>query len=100
MEKFYLNPKLAFLFDVINYGSGGSTLSATSFGILFSLKEKPNLKLASQDYRLTIYQYLHHHLQEDPLCKIITSKRIKLKIPAWSGFEDLEIFFPMVMWFF
>ena len=42
----------------------------------------------------------HNLYQEGCLCQTITSKRIKLKIPAWSGFEGLEKFFPTVMWFF
>ena len=42
----------------------------------------------------------HNLYQEGCLCQTITSKQIKLKIPAWSGFNGLEKFFPMVMWFF
>ena len=45
------------------------------------------------------------HLCEDCchntfLYRAVTSKRIKLEIPAWSGFEGLEKIFPTVMWFF
>ena len=45
-------------------------------------------------------QTLHNLYQEVCLYSAVTSKQIKLKIPAWSGFEGLEKFFPMVMWFF
>ena len=41
----------------------------------------------------------HNLYQEGCLCQTITSKRIKLKIPAWSGFDGLEKFFPTVMQF-
>ena len=34
------------------------------------------------------------------LYRAVTSKQIKLEIPAWSGFEGLEKIFPTVMWFF
>ena len=40
----------------------------------------------------------HHH--EGCLYQAVTSKQIKLEIPAWSGFEGLEKFFPTIMWFF
>ena len=42
----------------------------------------------------------HNLYQEGCLCQTITSKQIKLEIPAWSGFKRLEKFFPTVMWFF
>ena len=42
----------------------------------------------------------HNLYQEGCLCQTLTSKRIKLEIPAWSGFEGLEKFFPTIMWFF
>ena len=42
----------------------------------------------------------HNLYQEGCLCQTITSKQIKLKIPAWSGFDGLEKFFLTVMWFF
>ena len=41
-----------------------------------------------------------NHHREGCLHRAVTSKRIKLEIPAWSGFEGLEKFFPTVMWFF
>ena len=34
------------------------------------------------------------------LYRAVTSKQIKLEIPAWSGFKGLEKIFPMVIWFF
>ena len=34
------------------------------------------------------------------LHRAVTFKRIKLKIPAWSGFEGREKIFLTVMWFF
>ena len=40
----------------------------------------------------------HHH--EGFLYRAVTCKRLKLEIPAWSGFEGLEKIFPTVMWFF
>ena len=42
----------------------------------------------------------HNLYQEGCLCKTITFKRIKLKIPPWSGFVGLEKLFPLVMCFF
>ena len=42
----------------------------------------------------------YNHNYQGCLCKTITSKRIKQEIPAWSGFDGLEKFFPTVMWFF
>ena len=42
----------------------------------------------------------HNLYQEGCLCQTITSKQIKLEIPAWSGFEGLEKIFPKVLWIF
>ena len=39
----------------------------------------------------------HNLYQEVCLYRAVTSKQIKLKIPAWSGFDGLEKFFPTVM---
>ena len=62
--------------------------------ILFVVEISP---LEAKTYNCLTF---HNLYQEGCLCQTITSKQIKLEIPAWSGFEGLEKFFPTIMWFF
>merc|ERR1711888_421624 len=76
----------------------GTSIFFTYFSWLTSTSEGGESKISAILSLSLLSDQNHHH--EGCLYRAVTSKKIKLEIPARLGFEGLEKLFPTVMCFF